>query len=97
MRNRERMRRLARNPARGSARRGRGLVRIGCSGYMYDHWRGLFYPGDLPKSRWFEHYAAHFVVVEINNTFYRLPEAATFDEWRQRAPPGFLYALKLSS
>jgi len=96
VRKREGMRRLARNPARRSPRRGRGAVRIGCSGYMYDHWQRLFYPADLPRSRWFEHYASHFDVVEINNTFYRLPEAATFDDWRRRAPPGFEYALKLS-
>lgn len=71
-------------------------VRIGCSGWQYRHWRGNFYPADLPASRWLEHYARHFDTVEINNTFYRLPEAKTFAEWRRRAPASFLYAVKAS-
>jgi uncharacterized protein YecE (DUF72 family) len=76
--------------------RGRGAVRIGCSGWQYRHWKGSFYPADLPQSRWFEHYASVFDTVEVNNTFYRLPEIATFEAWRRRAPPGFLFALKAS-
>ncbi len=72
-------------------------LRIGASGYQYDHWRGVFYPADLPKSRWFEYYAGHFDTVEINNTFYGLPQPLAFDRWRAQAPPGFLYVLKFSS
>lgn len=74
----------------------RGAFRIGTSGYHYDHWRGVFYPEDLPKTEWFSHYAGQFDTVEINNTFYRLPEATTFDAWRSQAPKGFCYALKFS-
>ncbi|HEY7494608.1 MAG TPA: DUF72 domain-containing protein [Candidatus Tectomicrobia bacterium] len=73
-----------------------GKLRIGTSGYQYDHWKGVFYPGDIPKSRWFAYYARHFESVEINNTFYRLPAAQTFDTWREQAPRGFCYALKFS-
>jgi len=51
---------------------------IGCSGWQYKHWRGDFYPASLPQSRWLAHYAGQFNTVEVNNTFYRLPEAATF-------------------
>jgi uncharacterized protein YecE (DUF72 family) len=69
-------------------------VRIGCSGWIYKHWRGLFYPEKLPVKRWFEFYAGEFDTVEINNSFYRLPKAATFDAWREQAPPGFCYAVK---
>jgi len=69
-------------------------VRIGCSGWIYQHWRGLFYPQDLPVKRWFEFYAGEFDTVEINNSFYRLPKAETFDAWRKQAPPGFCYAVK---
>jgi len=69
---------------------------IGTSGYQYDDWRGRFYPEHLPKRQWFAHYAQHFDTVEINNTFYHLPGAGTFDEWRDAAPPGFRYALKYS-
>jgi uncharacterized protein YecE (DUF72 family) len=53
-------------------------IRIGCSGWQYNHWRADFYPAGLPQSRWFEHYSTVFDTVEVNNTFYRLPEAATF-------------------
>ena len=56
-----------------------GSLRIGTSGYQYDHWRGVFYPEGLPRREWFAHYARHFDTVEINNTFYRLPETETFE------------------
>jgi uncharacterized protein YecE (DUF72 family) len=71
-------------------------LRIGTSGYQYDHWSGVFYPSDLPKNEWFPFFARHFDTVEINNTFYHLPQASTFDSWRDRAPPGFCYVLKFS-
>lgn len=72
----------------------RSEIRIGCSGWNYRHWRGIFYPQDLPAKRWFEHYALTFDTVEINNSFYRLPPADTFAKWRDQAPPGFIYAVK---
>jgi uncharacterized protein YecE (DUF72 family) len=73
-----------------------GKLRIGTSGYHYDHWKGVYYPEELAKGQWFSHYARDFDTVEINNTFYRLPEAATFEAWRRQAPKGFCYALKFS-
>ncbi len=69
-------------------------VRIGCSGWVYKHWRGPFYPPDLPSKRWFAFYASEFDTVEINNSFYRLPKAGTFEAWRDQAPTGFCYAVK---
>jgi len=69
-------------------------IRIGCSGWIYRHWRGAFYPERLAVKHWFAHYAEHFDTVEINNSFYRLPKAETFDAWREQAPPGFRYAVK---
>jgi len=74
----------------------RGRVRVGCSGWQYRHWRGDFYPSGLPLTRWFEHYASVFDTVEINNSFYRLPERATFASWARRAPPTFEFAVKAS-
>jgi uncharacterized protein YecE (DUF72 family) len=71
-------------------------ARVGCSGWQYRHWRGDFYDQRLPQSRWFGHYATVFDTVEINNTFYRLPEAATFARWSEAAPAGFLFAVKAS-
>src|SRR5687767_13934839 len=72
----------------------KGRIRIGCSGWNYRHWRGPFYPENMPVRLWFEHYAATFDTVEINNSFYRRPKAETFDKWRAQAPPDFCYAVK---
>ncbi|CAN5864600.1 hypothetical protein BH24ACI5_BH24ACI5_28620 [soil metagenome] len=54
---------------------------IVCSGWQYKHWRGDFYPSDLPATRWFEHYAAQFDTVEIYNTLHHLPEEETLADW----------------
>ncbi|GGC72161.1 histidine kinase [Chelatococcus reniformis] len=69
-------------------------IRVGCSGWTYRHWRGAFYPDGMAVKRWFAFYAERFDTVEINNSFYRLPKAETFDGWRQQAPQGFRYAVK---
>lgn len=69
-------------------------IRIGCSGWNYRHWRGAFYPPDLAQKDWFAFYAGVFDTVEINNSFYRLPKAETFAQWRDRAPQHFRYAVK---
>jgi uncharacterized protein YecE (DUF72 family) len=71
-----------------------GTVRIGCSGWIYRHWRGDFYPDKLAQRLWFEHYAATFETVELNTSFYHLPKAETFAKWRDQAPAGFRYAVK---
>ena len=67
---------------------------MGCSGWIYPHWRGRFYPEKLAVKRWFAFYAEHFDTVEINNSFYRLPKPETFDGWAAQAPAGFRYAVK---
>ena len=72
----------------------RGRFFAGTSGWSYNHWRGLFYPADLPQREWFAHYSRHFATVEINYTFYRLPTAKIFVRWREQSPSGFAYALK---
>jgi uncharacterized protein YecE (DUF72 family) len=71
-------------------------IHVGCSGWVYRHWRGIFYPDGLPQKRWFERYAEDFDTVEINASFYRLPLASTFEGWREKAPPGFRYAVKVN-
>jgi uncharacterized protein YecE (DUF72 family) len=73
---------------------GSAAIHIGCSGWIYPHWRGRFYPDRLAVKNWFAFYAEHFDTVEINNSFYRLPKAETFDTWAAQAPPGFRYAVK---
>jgi len=67
---------------------------IGTSGWTYDHWKGRFYPAELPKSRWFDYYASQFSSVEVNATFYRTFKEETYLKWKQRAPQGFGYVLK---
>jgi len=69
---------------------------VGCSGYDYPEWQGVFYPEDLPRKQWFGVYAARFGGVEVNNTFYNLPRASVFESWRRDAPKDFVYVLKLS-
>jgi uncharacterized protein YecE (DUF72 family) len=69
---------------------------VGCSGWNYKSWRRRFYPANLPSAEWLQYYAERFDTVEVNNTFYRLPEAATFASWRQQTPPHFLIAVKAS-
>lgn len=72
----------------------RGRCLIGTSGWMYDHWDGVFYPPDLRKDEWLSFYMRHFDTVEINNTFYHLPTPEAFEGWRKAASKGFIYALK---
>jgi uncharacterized protein YecE (DUF72 family) len=72
-------------------------IRIGCSGWNYQHWRnGVFYPPRLPPRRWLDFYSRHFDTVEINSTFYRLPRESAVANWERESPPGFLFAVKMS-
>ena len=72
---------------------GRSL--IGCSGWLYRDWRGRVYPPDLSQAQWFEWYSHRLPTVEINNTFYRLPDARTVERGVERAPREFWFAVKL--
>jgi uncharacterized protein YecE (DUF72 family) len=69
-------------------------IRIGTSGWYYNHWTELFYPAELPKSKWFEYYAGHFDTVEINNTFYHQPKQESIKRWQRLAPEHFIYSVK---
>jgi len=71
-------------------------VHIGCSGWVYKDWRGIFYADGLPQRLWFQRYAEEFDTVEINASFYRVPLETTFDGWREKAPAGFRYAVKVN-
>jgi uncharacterized protein YecE (DUF72 family) len=72
------------------------VIHLGTSGWQYRDWRGVLYPQGCPQRCWLPEYTQHFDTVENNNTFYRLPEQATFSKWRQATPPGFLMAVKAS-
>lgn len=71
-----------------------GTLRIGTSGWVYPHWRGLFYPRGFAARLWLGHYAQTFDTVEVNNTFYRLPAPEVFAAWAAQTPEGFLFAVK---
>jgi len=67
---------------------------VGTSGYSYKEWKGNFYPGDLPAAKMLSFYAGQFSTVEINNTFYRMPDAKTVTKWASEVPDGFTFILK---
>lgn len=73
-----------------------GVVHIGTSGWHYKHWKGPFYPGDLPAAKMLAWYADRFDTVEINNSFYRLPAASALELWCRQTPASFCFAVKAS-
>lgn len=70
------------------------MIHVGTSGFVYKHWKGIFYPQDLPAKQWLARYTAEFRTVELNNTFYRLPTADAVDGWRRGSPARFIFAVK---
>ena len=70
---------------------------VGCSGWAYDDWQGVVYPDGLPKRKWFAHYTSLFDTVELNTTFYRLPNVTAVERWAAQAPPRFVYSMKLGA
>jgi len=67
---------------------------VGTSGWGYAGWRGLFYPRGLKQSEWIGYYAEHLRSVEINATFYRLPQEKMLRGWFERTPEDFLFSVK---
>jgi uncharacterized protein YecE (DUF72 family) len=67
---------------------------IGCSGFHYKHWKGLFYSADMPQRLWFEHYSSFFDSLELNVTFYRFPELSFLKNWYDKSPAKFRFAVK---
>jgi uncharacterized protein YecE (DUF72 family) len=72
------------------------VLYVGTSGWQYRHWRLSFYPKEVPQREWLRFYSERFLTVELNNSFYRLPEASSFERWRQETPDGFMVAVKMS-
>lgn len=75
---------------------GYARILIGTSGWSYDHWRGVFYPEELPVARRLAYYAEKFQSVEINSSFYHLPRKKTLRQWRDAVPDGFVFSAKAS-
>lgn len=70
------------------------MLYIGTSGFSYDDWVGPYYPSDLDKKDWLAFYAREFKTLEINFTYYRLPNARTLEQMARKTPPGFLFTIK---
>lgn len=70
------------------------MARIGVSGYVYRHWKGTFYPEDLPQRRWLQYTAERFNSLELNGTFYSLKSPSVFARWAEETPADFLFAVK---
>lgn len=71
-------------------------ILIGTSGWHYDHWKGPFYPGDISNEDMLTYYCEHFNTVEINNTFYKLPDKSTLENWKNTVPSDFVFSVKAS-
>lgn len=71
-------------------------IHIGTSGWHYKHWCGPYYAEKLPASKMLACYYEDFDTVEINNSFYRLPNESTFAKWREDTPKNFCFAVKTS-
>jgi uncharacterized protein YecE (DUF72 family) len=70
------------------------LLYIGCSGFSFRNWKGVFYPEGLPPRKWFEYYCTQFNTLELNVTFYRMPTLKAFETWYVQSPPDFRFAVK---
>jgi uncharacterized protein YecE (DUF72 family) len=73
-----------------------GRLYAGASGFSYPSWRGDFYPADAKPDTFLSRYAERVNAVELNNTFYRVPEEDQFDRWAAQTPDGFRFAVTMS-
>ena len=71
-------------------------IHVGCSGWFYWHWRGIFYPDTKRTDSWFKHYTTNFDTVELNAPFYSWPKDSTVRAWRNNAPEAFRYSVKVN-
>jgi len=69
-------------------------LHVGTSGYSYKEWKGNFYPEDLPAKEMLSYYSRRLPAVEINNTFYRLPQASMIENWKEQVPKDFRFSIK---
>ena len=67
---------------------------VGTSGYSYKEWKGSFYPQKIPAAQMLSYYASRLPAVELNNTFYRLPQRSMVESWKTQVPENFRFAVK---
>jgi uncharacterized protein YecE (DUF72 family) len=71
-------------------------LQVGTSGFSYKEWKGSFYPEDLPAKEMLRYYSSRLSAVEINNTFYRMPQRSLLENWKEQVPDGFRFSVKAS-
>ena len=69
-------------------------IYVGTSGYAYKEWKGKFYPEKISPTEMLRFYSGRLNAVEINNTFYRMPNETVLTSWAEQVPGGFVFALK---
>ena len=69
-------------------------LHVGTSGYSYKEWKGSFYPEKLPAKDMLSYYASRLPAVELNNTFYRLPQKSMVENWKEQVPANFRFSIK---
>jgi uncharacterized protein YecE (DUF72 family) len=75
---------------------GNNKVRVGCAGWSYPDWKGVFYPDSLDPNKYLKFYSHYFDFVEVNSTFYNLPADDILKNWASDTPDNFRFAVKLS-
>ena len=71
-------------------------LHVGTSGYSYKEWKGSFYPEKIPAKDMLHYYSERLSTVEINNTFYRMPQQSMLENWKEQVPGSFRFSLKAS-
>jgi uncharacterized protein YecE (DUF72 family) len=69
-------------------------IYIGCAGYNNSYWKGIFYPEDLPRSKWFGYYCSQFPMYEMNDTFYKFPSAKSLESTYNKTPENYRLTVK---
>lgn len=72
------------------------MIYVGTSGYSYKEWKGSFYPEKIPAKDMLSYYAERLRAVELNNTFYRLPQPSMVQGWKAQVPDNFRFSVKAS-
>lgn len=72
------------------------MLYVGTSGYSYKEWKGSFYPESIPAKDMLSYYASRFNTVELNNTFYRMPQESMIETWKSQVPDSFRFTMKAS-
>src|SRR5439155_13009837 len=73
-----------------------GQIRIGTSGYSFADWVGPFYPAGMKSGDFLAFYSRAFDIVEVNMTYYRIPQPRVLEQMEKKTPPEFRFVVKLN-